>query len=317
MQKLLCAILLAGVALLVGCGGPQNDVTVDSASAPVAASSTQASRFKASAGMVSRSVTASPAVAADEKMADSAVPGSHGAAPAHLASATTPRASSRQVVRRAELSVRVKSVEAAEKQVRTAVDAVRGYLDSATSSDLASDNPKMDLTVRIPVESFDDFLAKVESFGVRLSKTVSSEDVTTQLVDLEARGKTLAAQEDTIRAMLRQARSLNTVIELQDKLTEIRTTIESLAAERKALGGLATLSTVKIHFEQGSQPVAPSKDPDWLAQSWGEASSTLGGIGRTAVVAGIWLFTFCPIWIPILWVVHYAYRTSKVKNSSH
>jgi len=206
----------------------------------------------------------------------------------------------RQIVRKANVSVRVDDVEKAEKQVDKDVVAMNGYVDSTTSNDLTSEHPTMDVTVRIPVARFDAALSSFEGLGTQLSKTVTSEDVTGQIVDLDARLKTLNATESTYRELLLSAHELKNVIVLQDKLTEVRSTIESMTAQRKTLGELAALSTITVHFEQKGIPIRPAQDPSWVGQTWADSTTQFGNMGRQAGAAAIWFGVFCPIWIPIL-----------------
>ncbi|AIE88047.1 hypothetical protein OP10G_4679 [Fimbriimonas ginsengisoli Gsoil 348] len=203
------------------------------------------------------------------------------------------------------------SVEKAEKTVDKLVAGMGGYVDSATSSDLASEHPSISLTLRVPVGAFDQALDRFETLGVRLSKTIGSEDVTSQIVDLEARLKTMTATEETYRGLLRQTHQLQNVIELQDKLTEVRSQIESMAAQRKALSGLASLSTVTLTLQQSAVPAQAPADPNWLAQTWGESTSRLGGLMRSAAAIGIWAVVFSPLWAPVLWLLRRSYRAAK------
>lgn len=214
----------------------------------------------------------------------------------------------RQVIRRAEVAVRVPNVEKAEKQVNDLVRGWQGYVESANSSDLATDSPILNMAIRVPVDRFDEGIAKLESLGVRLSKVVSSEDVTGQIVDLDARLSTLRAQEETYRGLLKRSSNLENVISLQDKLTEVRGTIESMAAQRKTLGGLASLSNISLRLEQDAVAHAISKDPNWMAQSWGESTTALGGAVRIVVTIAMYLAVFSPLWLPIVWLI---WRTTR------
>lgn len=219
---------------------------------------------------------------------------------AELASQTV--AMPRQVIRRAEIAIRVPNVESAEREVNALVRGWQGYVESANSSDLATDRPILTMAIRVPVDRFDDGIAKLESLGVRLSKVVSSEDVTGQIVDLDARLSTLRAQEETYRGLLKRSSNLSNVISLQDKLTEVRGTIESMSAQRKTLGGLAALSNISLRLEQDAVAHAAPKDPNWMAQTWGESTTALGAALRVVVTVGMYLLVFSPIWVPLLWL---------------
>lgn len=206
----------------------------------------------------------------------------------------------RSVIRKADIAVRVKNVEKGENAIDHIVLELGGYVDSAQSADLASASPTMDISLRVPVDQFDAALEKFESLGDRMSKTVSSEDVTGQIVDLDARLETMKAEEETYRNLLRAARQLDNVITLQDKLTQVRGEIESMAAQRKTLGGLAAFSTVTVHLLQSAEAVAPPSDPNWLAQVWGQSTTTASAAGRTIMGLLVWLAVFSPFWAPIL-----------------
>jgi len=230
--------------------------------------------------------------------------------------ASRPAIQQRMVIRRAEVALRVDSVEKAEKSVGRIVGDLGGYVDSATSTDLASAKPQLSMTLRVPVEGFDVALEQFEKLGVRLSKSVASEDVTGQVVDLDARLKTLRAQEETYRGILRGQRELSSVIELQDKLTAVRGEIESMAAQRKALAGLASLSTVTVKLEQNAVAHSVPQDPNWLAQIWGESTTSLMGAVRVLASLLVWIVVFSPLWVPFVWIVRRALRSSVVNGSS-
>lgn len=210
-----------------------------------------------------------------------------------------PQAPQRQVIRRADLDIRVENVEKAEKAVGTIVQDGGGYTESATSTDLASTHPVLKLALRVPVTAFDSSIAKFEALGVRLSKQISSDDVTNQLVDLDARLKTLYAKETVFRDMLKNRSQLDDVFNIQNQLTEVRTQIESIAGERKSQAGLAAMSTIGLTLEQNAVANVATTDPNWLAQTWAEASSGASVALRVFVVAFVWVMAFSPFWIPV------------------
>ncbi len=220
----------------------------------------------------------------------------------------------REVIREASLDVRVPNVEEAERKVNAIVARLRGYVDSANSTDLASDRPMLIVTLRVPVGAFDRALVEFEALGTRLSKSVKSEDVTAQIVDLDARLKTKSAQEETYRSLLKQARSLDSTLRLQDELEKIRSEVESMAAQRKTIGGLAALSTVELTLGQEAVPHAVPADKNWLGQTWAQATTSFGSAARAVTVVATWLLVFCPFWIPAVLVVRALLRASAPKR---
>jgi hypothetical protein len=110
-----------------------------------------------------------------------------------------PVRSQRSIIRNGDLAVRVKAIEPAERQIEQLVASEQGYVDNASSTDLASDHPEIKIAVRVPVQTFESTITAIESMGVRLSKTINSQDVTGQLIDLDARLATMSAEEKSTR----------------------------------------------------------------------------------------------------------------------
>ncbi len=223
-------------------------------------------------------------------------------------STTSMAASKRQVIRNGEIGLRVESVEKTEKLINQMVTKGGGYVENTASSDLGGSNPTIDLTVRVPSTGFEGSMDTLAGLGLVTSKTVNAKDVTSEIVDLGARIKTLAAKEETFREMLRSSRNLNDVMTLQDRLTEVRTEIERMDAQRKSLSELASLSTIKVHLSQSATvPTVASTDPNWFKQSLGAATTSFMDVARGVVGVLTWAVVFSPFWLlPILglaWLV--------------
>ncbi len=291
------AIAALLVVAVIGCGGPgYADQAASGATTAIAA--------KYSPG-IQKSVAGSQADAVAATMGASSA----------SAIRPAPAPAQRQVIRHAELEVRVASVEKSEKDVNSILKSVGGYTANASSSDLASAHPVLQMSLKVPVASFDDCIAKFEALGTRLSKKVDSTDVTTQIVDLDARLRVLQAQEETYRKMLISKNRVDDVFTIQNHLQEIRTQIETLAAERKSQAGLAALSDVQLTLQQTATFSAASTDPSWLSQAWGEASTGASLALRVAAVLVIWTVCFSPFWIPLVLVLRKVIRPRRPVNS--
>ncbi len=218
------------------------------------------------------------------------------------------QAAKRHVIRNGSIGLRVESVEKAEKQISAMVGKGGGYVETTTSSDLGGGNPTIDMTVRVPSTGFEESLATLAALGHVTSKQVDAKDVTAEIVDLGARIKTLTAKEETFREMLKSSRSINDVMSLQDRLTEVRTEIERMEAQRKSLSELASLSTIRIHLSQNATvPTVAAADPNWFAQSFGSATTSFMGAVRAVVGLLTWVVVFSPFWLVpvalVLWLV--------------
>jgi hypothetical protein len=207
--------------------------------------------------------------------------------------------SRRAVIRNASLQVRVENVEQAERKVNAYVASRGGFVVSSESSDLNEASATISLKIRIPVADFDSAMLTFESLGRRLSKKVSGEDVTAQLVDLDARLKIMRAQEDSFRNMLAKASTQNEALDLQTRIMELRGQIESLGAQRKSTGDLAALSTIELSLVGQTKGIVDTEDKGWAQESWNSATNVLGSLVRGLGTLGIFLLVLAPIWLPL------------------
>lgn len=240
----------------------------------------------------------------------SSMPGG-GETPATLASAGQNREAppvapkevpQRAVVRNGSLSVRVPNVEKAEDEVVRLVQSSGGYVDSAESTDLATATPMLTMKLRVPSAKFDGIMKGLEGLGMRLSKKVSSEDVTSSLIDMSARMKIMRAQEEVYRRLLAKSGSQQEMMDVQEKLMNLRGMIESLEGQHKSLSRLAALSSIELTLQQSAEGAAlATSDPNWAKEAWGSSTGALGNAARVFGSLLIWAAVFSPIWIPIAW----------------
>lgn len=219
----------------------------------------------------------------------------------------------RQVVRNASMKVRVPSVEDAERRVIKALSAWGGYVESSASTNLASEKPTLDMTLRLPVARFDEGLKFFGDLGVTNEKAITGEDVTAKVVDLDARVATMKATEDSIRQLLRSAHGLDEITSLRERLGSMRADIESLMAQRKALGELASLATVRLSLEQNVTIGTAKSDPGWAQESWASSTNGVMGLLRGAGSFGIMAIVYVPVWGPLAFVAWYVAKHRRRK----
>lgn len=91
------------------------------------------------------------------------------------------------------------------------------------------------------------------SAGNLVSKQESTQDVTSAYVDVEARLKSLKLQEERLYAMMEQAGDLETLLAIQNQLTEVQYQIESYTAQQRTYDDLISYSTVDVTVEEVKQ----------------------------------------------------------------
>ena len=84
---------------------------------------------------------------------------------------------------------------------------------------------------RIPADRLDRFVETVESAGNVTSKQEQVTDVTLQYSDTESRKKSLEIEQERLWALLEKAESLDAVVALEARLSEIRYELESYTSQ--------------------------------------------------------------------------------------
>ena len=84
-------------------------------------------------------------------------------------------------------------------------------------------------TLRIPIKNFDKFVNGLDGVGAHVkNKNISSNDVTKRYNDNETKIKSLEIQRDRLLELLEQAQNVTEILEIEDRLTEVRYQLESL-----------------------------------------------------------------------------------------
>lgn len=105
------------------------------------------------------------------------------------------------------------------------------------------------MTVRVPSEQFQSFIDGITE-GVEYfdTKDISRKDVTEEFVDLEARLKAKRELENRYIALLKEAKNVKEMLEIERELSQIREEIEAKQGRLNYLKDRVSMSTVTIEF---------------------------------------------------------------------
>lgn len=125
-------------------------------------------------------------------------------------------------------------------------------------------------------------MRELRGLGTVESAEITVEDVTAQRVDLDARIKALQTSVERLLAIMRDAKDPDALIKAEDALSERQAELESLRAQREALGDRIDYSTVDVTFiaETIGGP-APKEYQGFLGQverGWDALVSVVGNL---------------------------------------
>jgi hypothetical protein len=159
------------------------------------------------------------------------------------------------------------------------------------------------LTVRVSAERFDDVRRALGQLGTVEQESLRGEDVGGQLVDTDARLRSLQAQEDSLRTLVGKATNVGEVVQVQNALFDVRQQIEQLQAQRAQLDQAAALATIQLSLYEPGAQVTPDPRPEpatGLAHSLVRArDGAVAVVGGMVVVLG-WLAPLAALGL-LLW----------------
>lgn len=205
----------------------------------------------------------------------------------------------RKMIRTASMDLLANNPRQTSEKIRLLVEQAGGFLVSSETN--GGDNASSaSLTVRIPVDKFEQVRAEISSLGLRVeSEKLEAQDVTRQYVDLAARLRNLHAQETQYLGILKQARTVKDTVEVSDKLNEVRSEIERQQAEFDALS--KQVATVALTVSLRAQAEAQLFGLHWrpLYQLKLAVRDGIDGVGDYATAMASFIFYIPAI---LLWL---------------
>lgn len=232
---------------------------------------------------------AGPARGATEPAAPQAVQSGDAAKPATAPAENRAPAIPRKLIRTVDLVLEVKDSPAVAKKVEALVNGMGGFV-ATSDTQRAGDFLSYTLTVRVPVDRYEQALNAIRAMAVRVNREHQQvEDVTDQYIDLDARRRTLEATETELRGLLAESRQkgrkVGEIMEVYQRLVEIRSQIEQIQGQINSFDKRAALSTINLELVP-TEAAVPVADTSW------QPSDTVRSSFRSLVGFLQWLVDF-------------------------
>lgn len=200
----------------------------------------------------------------------------------------------RKRIRRAEVDLVVEDGPAAFADIRSLAQRSGGFVESA---DLAEpeEGARGTVVIRVPAEGLDDVLDELAALGLEEPATrISTEDVTEEFIDLDARLKNLRVLETELQDLLAEVREADDPEPAQlftvfDRLRQVRDEIEQIEGRRQLLQDQVSLSKVTIHLEERAEAAAVPGDPWRPGEIVAQATAALLTAARAVANVAIWV----------------------------
>jgi hypothetical protein len=213
----------------------------------------------------------------------------------------------RMIIRTAQLTVEVTTMEQALAEAR-AIAARSGGFVSASNTRVErvndQDRTVADLTLQVRSDVADAALSDLRKLGKVTTETSGSQDVTEEYVDLDSNLRNLQASESAILKLMDKATRIEDVLSLQRELTNVRGQIERIQGRKRFLERRSDMATITLSLRlppvDAARPLGTGAwDPVSVAQrGWQASLALLRGAAEVVIVVAAfswWLVPFVAV----------------------
>lgn len=274
-MKKLTAILLSCLLLLSLCACGRS-ASQNSASAPMAA-----------AGDYYAPADARESDYGGFAMAEEAPMPAPEAAPKTEAPLDAPDVDPEKIIYSASVTVETTDFDAAAAALQALIERCGGFVESSSlngnnyysqARGYASSR-SASYTLRVPSARFGELMGSLSELGNVPYSHTYTENISAQYYDVDARLNACRTQEARLLEMMEQAETVSDLIEIEDRLAELRYQIESLQATLKNWDRQVSYSTINLSLNEVTI-YTPQEEPGYFAQLWESIEDGFYGAGE-------------------------------------
>jgi hypothetical protein len=188
----------------------------------------------------------------------------------------------KKIIKEGNISFETTNARQTREAITSSLKKAGGYIAEENETNNGDLNSKQYvLKARIPAKNFDTFLNDVSATAVQIdSKNISTRDVTTQYIDMATRLQNKKLLEDRYLSLLKQATRMGDMLQVENKVSEIQSDIESDQGQLNYLSRQVAFSSLDITFYT---PHIEAADKGYtigykLLQALGQGWETLQGL---------------------------------------
>lgn len=268
-----------GTALLVGCASIPGGIRQQ-------APSTDRHELSASSGTLS----------GDSMPAARTSAGTAPSPSAPTDTAASELASQPELIRQANLTVVLTELDLAADTVQQIIDRAQGsLLGLQDHRSLQGEAQQILITLRVPYHRLDSVLSDIRDLGTVQQQSITVEDVSDQLVDLDARLKNLRKSEAALLDIMERSGDIADVLEVSRELSHVRESIERLAAQQQNLERRVAYSYIYLTLKSPTTAVTPLRPAgETLGHTWQTATRSMKAFTIGGLKVSLWLLAYSP-----------------------
>lgn len=198
-----------------------------------------------------------------------------------------------QVIQSASITLRVDDVSTTAEEVSNYVSSIGGRIDSRNEyrDPQSSEITSSDLMVRVPSSQLEDALEQLKTFGDLEGFSSSAYDVTLQVVDLDARIKSLESSIANLQNLLNEATTVTDLLAAESAISQRQAELDSLRSQRTYLADQVDLSAIWVNIlpKRALDAVRPIGFIAGIEKGWDAIVDFAGNLSTWAGLALPWI----------------------------
>ena len=207
---------------------------------------------------------------------------------------------SQKLIRYLDYTIETKEFDTFVQELGELVSTAKGYVEqSEVSQDEAQSYAQgkryASYTLRIPADGLEAFKQELQEKGTITRQSERVEDVTLNYVDVESHITALKTEQDSLLKMLEQADTIETILAIQNQLTQVRYQLESYESQKRTYDNDINYSTVYVYVQEVERE---SQNTDtYGGELLEKLSGNFHGILTGLRSFSLWFLGAMPYWI--------------------
>lgn len=224
-----------------------------------------------------------------------------------------------KLILRGSITAEATDFEAAVAGIEQQVGKAGGYIEESSVNG-STGSRWARFTLRVPREQFETTFQAVGDNCHVIERSRSSENVSADYYDSEARKTALETKRDRLLALLEKADKMEDIIALETALSEVQYEIESLSGTLRNYDRLISFSTIEVYLEEVRDLSLVQKEDSFFSDLKTAAVSGTRGLVSfvqgviLAVVYGWWFYLVLAV---IALIVFRRIRRRRKETSAH
>ena len=202
----------------------------------------------------------------------------------------------RYVIAEARMYLQTKQYENFSNSIEAKLKDLEGFIESKTEENYDSGRLGT-FTIKVPSEKLDEFTKWISENATVITSEISRTDVTDELIETGSRKKALEAEEAALLAILEKAETIDEIIKVQDRISDVRSELESYLSKLQQLNNQVKYSTLYIDLREVDRITTPSQSFASLAGS--DFLASVNNIGAGFFNFAVWFVGVTPYLILI------------------